>query len=249
VAATIVFVLGATWSAGGTDGLVAVQTPQEALGLLKAGNDRFVRNTSRPVALGVNRRQELAAGQRPIAMVLSCADSRVPPEHVFNVGLGELFVIRTAGEVVDRSILATLEYGAEHLRIPLLVVMGHESCGAVIAAADAKGTTSSANMAYLLKAIQAARRQPKQEREEIKTLILANVEQVVNDAIAGSPLLQNRVETGQLGMVGAYYELVSGRVAFSELIAPAARTSQSSAAPAARASQPTAATTGTEHGR
>ena len=239
VAATIVFVLGAAWSAGGTDGLVAVQTPQEALGLLKAGNDRFVRNTSRPVALGVNRRQELAAGQRPMAMVLSCADSRVPPEHVFNVGLGELFVVRTAGEVVDKSVLATLEYGAEHLRIPLLVVMGHESCGAVIAAAEAKGAASSANMAYLLKAIQAAKRQPKQEREDIKTLILANVEQVVNDAVAGSPLLHNRVETGQLGIVGAYYELVSGRVAFSEMIAHASpRTSP------AGTSAP-----GTEHGR
>ena len=83
-------------------------------------------------------------------MVLSCADSRVPPEHVFNAGLGDLFVIRTAGEVVDKSILATLEYGAEHLHIPLLVVMGHESCGAVTAAAQAKGEATTTNMAYLL---------------------------------------------------------------------------------------------------
>jgi carbonic anhydrase len=208
---------------------LAVQTPREALGLLKAGNDRFVRNTSRPMPLGVNRRQELAAGQRPMAMVLSCADSRVPPEHVFNVGLGELFVIRTAGEVVDKSILATLEYGADHLRIPLLVVMGHESCGAVMAAAEATGAATSVNMSYLLKAIQAARRQPRQEREEIKALILANIEQVVNDAMSGSPLLQSRVETGQLGVVGAYYELVTGRVAFSEMIAQPAATRPPSA--------------------
>ncbi len=218
VATVLTIVLGAAVVAAGADGAGQPNTPQGALGLLRAGNDRFVRNASTPASLSVNRRQELAVGQHPTAMVLSCADSRVPPEHVFNVGLGELFVIRTAGEVVDKSILATLEYGAEHLHIPLLVVMGHESCGAVSAAAQAKGEATSANMAYLLKAIQAARRQPKQEREEIKGLILANVEQVINDALAGSALLQRMVDTGQLGVVGAYYELVSGRVMFSEMV-------------------------------
>jgi carbonic anhydrase len=216
VVAAIVF--GAAWAAAGADGTGQSYTPHEALGLLKAGNDRFVRNASAPASLSVNRRQELATGQHPSAMVLSCSDSRVPPEFVFNVGLGDLFVIRTAGEVVDKSILATLEYGAEHLHIPLLVVMGHESCGAVTAAAQAKGEATSASMAYLLKAIQAARRQPKQEREEIKTLILANVEQVINDAIGGSAVLQRLVDTGQLGIVGGYYELVSGRVTFSEMV-------------------------------
>jgi carbonic anhydrase len=172
------------------------------------------------VSLSVNKRQELAAGQHPIAMVLSCADSRVPPEYIFNVGLGELFVIRTAGEVIDRSILATLEYGAEHLHIPLLVVMGHESCGAVKAAADPKAESASANMSYLLKAIQAAKQQPRSERDEIKGLILANVEEVINDAIEGSPLLQRMVDAGQLGIVGGYYELVSGKVMFSEPVVP-----------------------------
>jgi carbonic anhydrase len=218
VAAVIAIVLGAVWVAAGAEGAGPTYTPQEALGLLKAGNDRFVRNASTPASLSVNRRQELAAGQHPAAMVLSCADSRVPPEHVFNVGLGDLFVIRTAGEVIDKSILATLEYGAEHLHIPLLVVMGHESCGAVTAAAQAKGEATSANMAYLLKAIQAARHQPRQEREEIKALILANVEQVINDAMGGSPVLQRMVDIGEIGVVGAYYELVSGRVTFSEMV-------------------------------
>jgi carbonic anhydrase len=185
---------------------------------LKAGNDRFVRNASSPVSLSINRRQELAAGQHPYAMVLSCVDSRVPPEYLFNVGLGDIFVIRTAGEVIDRSILASVEYGAEHLHIPLLVVMGHESCGAVTAAAQAKDEPATPSMSYLLKAIQAARRQPKPEREEIKGLILANVEQVINDAMGGSPLLQRLVDTGDLGVIGAYYELVSGRVMFSEMV-------------------------------
>jgi carbonic anhydrase len=202
----------------GADGAGETYTPQAALGLLKAGNDRFVRNASAPVSLSANRRQELADGQRPAAMVLSCADSRVPPEHVFNAGLGELFVIRTAGEVIDKSILATLEYGAVELHIPLLVVMGHESCGAITAAAQAKDDAASVNIAYLHKAIRAARRQPANEHEEIKDLILANVEQVINDAIVGSPALQQMVDAGRLGVVGAYYELVSGRVIFSEMV-------------------------------
>jgi carbonic anhydrase len=214
-AATIVFT--AVMAAAGA-GTGETYTPQAALGLLKAGNDRFVRNASAPVSLSVNRRQDLATGQQPAAMVLSCADSRVPPEYVFNAGLGELFVIRTAGAVVDRSILATLEYGAEQLHVPLLVVIGHESCDAITAAAQAKDDTASWNMAYLLKAIRAARRQPRREQEEIRELVLANVEQVINDAMAGSPVLQRLVDTGRLGVVGAYYELVSGRVMFSEMV-------------------------------
>src|SRR6185295_3625011 len=110
--------------------------PREALGRLKAGNDRFVKNASTTVSLSPTTRQALTKGQTPFATVLSCADSRVPPEYIFNTGLGDLFVIRAAGEVVDRSVMASLEYGAEHLHIPLLVVMGHESCGAVKAVVD-----------------------------------------------------------------------------------------------------------------
>lgn len=209
-----VLVLGTGALAAGPDPS-APRTPQEALGVLKAGNDRFARNASSPVSLSVNRRRELADSQHPIAMVLSCADSRVPPEFVFNVGLGDLFVIRTAGEVIDRSILATIEYGAEHLHIPLLVVMGHESCGAVKAAAESKSAAPSPNLDYLLKAIQAARRPPAQERDDIKTLVLANVEQSINDAMGKSTMLQHLVDAGRLSVVGAYYELVSGRVIFS----------------------------------
>lgn len=215
VVALFVMVIGSGSIAASTDPS-APRTPQEALGQLKAGNDRFARNASNPVSLSVNRRRELADAQHPMAIVLSCADSRVPPEFIFNVGLGDLFVVRTAGEVIDRSILATVEYGADHLHIPLLVVMGHESCGAVKAAADSKTAAPSPNLDYLLKAIQAARKPSTQERDEIKTLVLANVEQVINDAMSRSTLLQRLVDEGRLNVVGAYYELVSGRVMFSE---------------------------------
>jgi carbonic anhydrase len=210
-----------TQVAAGPDSPAPPLTARQALGMLKAGNDRFATNASRPVSTSVRRREELAARQRPAAMVLSCADSRVPPELIFNVGLGELFVIRTAGAVVDRSVLATAEYGATELQIPLLIVMGHESCGAVKAAAETKGPTPSANLDYLLRAIQAARRQvptaeDRDDREELKALVLANVEEVINDAMAKSAVLRARVNAGTLEVVGGYYELVSGRVMFSE---------------------------------
>lgn len=217
VVALFVLLLSSGAIAAGTDPS-APRTPQEALGVLKAGNDRFARNASSPVSLSVNRRRELADAQHPMAIVLSCADSRVPPEYVFNTGLGDLFVIRTAGEVVDRSILATVEYGAEHLHIPLLVVMGHESCGAVKAAVESKSAAPSPNLDYLLKSIQAARKPSPQERDEIRALVLANVEQVINDAMSRSVLLQRLVDEKRLSVVGAYYEMVSGRVMFSEAV-------------------------------
>jgi len=212
--------------AAASDKPAAGLTPAAALERLKDGNERFVSDVTADLHIDAARRAELLAGQAPYALVLSCADSRVPPEHIFNVGLGDLFVIRTAGAVIDRSVLATVEYGATELQVPLLVVMGHESCGAVKAAAAAKGPSESANLDYLLRAIQAARRQvptaeDDQDRDDIKALVLANVEEVINDAMAKSPLLRKRVAEGKLDVVGAYYELVSGRVMFSEPV-PAA---------------------------
>jgi carbonic anhydrase len=196
---------------------------RESLGRLKAGNDRFVKNASAPVSLSAVTRQSLTKGQTPFAMVLSCADSRVPPEYIFNTGLGELFVIRAAGEVIDRSVLASLEYGAEHLHIPLLVVMGHESCGAVKAAVEG-AEVEGPNLEYLVKAIKAGTKFTSSEQVELRAAILSNVEQVINDAIAGSAILRHAVESGQLQMVGAYYELGSGRAVFSE---PASTTTAS----------------------
>jgi carbonic anhydrase len=218
LAAALLLLLSTVPTAAAPESLAPKPTAREALGMLKAGNDRFARNVSAPVSLSVNRRQAVAEAQRPSAMVLSCADSRVPPEHIFNAGLGDLYVIRTAGQVIDRSVLATIEYGASELHIPLLVVMGHDSCDAVKAAAAPKAPFESASFDYTLRAIQAARRAPASpvERDEIRALVLANVEQSINDAMAKSPLLAKLVGDGTIEVVGAYFELVSGRVMFSE---------------------------------
>ena len=193
-------------------------SPGDALGKLKAGNDRFVQNVSVPVSLSPMTRSALVKGQTPFAMVLSCADSRLPPEYIFNAGLGDLFVIRAAGEVVDRSIMASLEYGAHELHIPLLVVLGHESCGAVQAVVD--GTSAEGtNLDYMMQAIKAGTGRTPKERLDIRTAILGNVEQSINDALAGSAILRQAVQTVALQVVGGYYELGSGRVLFSSPIA------------------------------
>ncbi len=194
-------------------------TSAEALARLKAGNARFVSHPEDAVWNDVARRTALAASQAPFATILSCADSRVPPEVVFRAGLGDLFVVRAAGHVTDRSILASVEYAAEHLRVPLVVVMGHESCGAVRAANDTPASTSlSPNLDYMLKAIRpsvaAVRTAP--EAARLRAAILEHVEETLNSMTGASPLLRNAAKSGQLMLVGAYYELSSGKVFFSE---------------------------------
>lgn len=194
-------------------------TPGEAMARLKAGNTRFVANPEAALPITAARRAALADGQTPFAAVLSCADSRVPPEVVFHTGLGDLFVVRAAGHVADRSILASLEYAVEHLRVPLIVVMGHESCGAVKAAVDTPASRSlGPNLDYMLKAIRpaVAATASAPDTLRIRAAILKNVEDSINDLITGSAALRHLAEGGKLDFVGAFYELSSGRAYFSE---------------------------------
>jgi carbonic anhydrase len=205
-----------------SDAAAPAQTPQQALQRLKDGNERFVSDVTGDLHVDAARRAELLAGQAPYALVLSCADSRVPPEIVFNTGLGELFVVRSAGEVLDRSVVGSLEYGAEHLKSPLLVVMGHEFCGAVKAAKERKaGTSMGPNLDFMLKQIQpaVARADKALFDEPLRAAVLANVELVVSDLQAQSAILRTLVERGKLQIVGAFYELSTGRVSFSNLVA------------------------------
>ena len=195
--------------------LAAAPDPVNPLARLKAGNDRYVKGTMTPVNTGAVARQALTGDQHPLAMVLSCADSRVPPEFVFNAGLGDLLVVRTAGAVVDRAVTATLEHGSEYLHIPLLVVMGHESCDVVKAAVEAS-PVEGPNLEYVAKAIRAGTMRTTAEQIELRAAILANVEQVINDAMAGSVILRQAVATGHLQVVGAYHDLGTGAVVFSE---------------------------------
>lgn len=197
----------------------------ESLARLRAGNARFVTDASEALPIDGARRAALVAGQTPFASVLSCADSRVPPEVIFHTGLGDLFVVRAAGEVVDKSVIASLEYGAEHLHTPLLVVMGHEFCGAVKTAIDTPaGVSMGPNLDFLLKAIQpsVARTASTPDKQRLRAAILDNVEEQINDLVKESAILRHLSQTGALTVVGGYYELSSGRVLFSDVIAPSA---------------------------
>jgi carbonic anhydrase len=209
------------------------EKPGAAMERLRTGNARFVANAAEPLPVDAERRQAQTKGQSPFAIVLSCADSRVPPEIIFNVGLGELFVVRSAGEVTDKAVLASMEYAAEHLHSPLLVVMGHESCGAVKAATETKPGAASMgpNLDYLVKSIQPAfgRMRTPADQEHIREATLANVEQVVNDILEQSSIIRHLQQEGTLQLVGAYYELSTGRVRFSEPVKAEAVTTTAAA--------------------
>ena len=207
----------------------------ESLAKLKAGNAKFVANPEEALPVDSARRAALAKGQTPFATVLSCADSRVPPEIVFHTGLGDLFVVRAAGNITDKAILASVEYAAEHLNVPLVVVMGHESCGAVKAAAETPASKSlGPNLDYLLKAIRpsVAAASTKPELERMRAAILGNVEETLNDLVAESAILKGLGQEGRIGFVGAYYELSTGKVYFSEPITLASAVVASAAKPA-----------------
>lgn len=204
-------------------GSATAADPVDAIARLKAGNRVFVEAPDQPLPVTPERRSALAKGQAPFASILSCADSRVPPEVVFHQGLGDLFVVRAAGHVTDRSVLASLEYAAEHLNVPLIVVMGHESCGAVKAASDTPATQSlGANLDYLLSAIRPAVAATRSVPEAIRlrAAILKNVEDSINDLLEDSAILRHLADAGTMGLVGAYYELATGRVYFSEPATP-----------------------------
>lgn len=215
----------------------STETPKglESLSRLKSGNARFVAAPEDTAWATGAERTELARGQQPFATILSCADSRVPPEIVFRARLGELFVVRAAGNVTDKAILASVEYAAEHLHVPLVVVMGHESCGAVKAAAETPATQSlGPNLDYLLKAIRpsVAAVRSKPEAERLRAAILENIEETLNDMLVESEILSSAARTGHVALAGAYYELTSGRVHFSDPLVVPALTTPSASKPA-----------------
>ena len=198
----------------------AADKPTDALTRLKTGNAQFVAAPEDALPITAAQRAALRQGQTPFATVLSCADSRVPPEVIFHTGLGDLFVVRVAGQVTDRSVLASIEYGAEHLSIPLIVVMGHEMCGAVKATLEPPAGGSGPNIDYLLKAIRpaVARANKLPEAQRLRAAIMENVEETINRLLTDSAELQHLAAANRIALVGAYYELASGRVHFSDIV-------------------------------
>ena len=199
---------------------------ETALQRLKDGNGRFVNNqTTQLASQYTNARQELVGGQAPFAIILGCADSRVPPELIFDQGLGDLFVIRVAGNVADTAVTGSIEFGAAHLGASLLVVLGHSSCGAV-GATIAEEVQSSGGLSPDLAAIVAKigegirpllQNPPTTDANALENLaIQQNTNYTISQLQAQSDVLRERVENGQLIMVSAQYMLESGKVLFLE---------------------------------
>ncbi len=186
---------------------------EDALKVLIEGNWRFMNG----ISMGLNRtplrRRELVRGQSPFAAVLGCSDSRVPPELIFDAGLGELIVVRTAGIIPDEGTLGNLEYAAENLGIRLAVVLGHTGCGTVGAAVQ--GARSPGYLEHVLDAIRpAVERTRRDPGEGYLNCITANVVYAVNQIAGSPPVLQRLVRKGELKVVGALYDMESGEVKF-----------------------------------
>ena len=186
-------------------------TPDSILAELKTGNAHHVRHQYQHPHETVARQRELVTGQHPHAELLSCADSRVPPEIIFDQGLGDLFVVRVAGNVATDTEIGSLEYGAEHLHIPLVVVLGHESCGAVTAAVQ--GGKAEGHIAALLNLIKPAVDQSRGlTGDPVANAVRANVQMVVQQLRSSTPILSELVAQGKLKVVGGIYSLETGEV-------------------------------------
>jgi len=186
---------------------------EEAMKLLVDGNQRFVTEKYAENNIGQTRREEIAKGQHPFAIIVSCSDSRVPPELVFDEGLGDLFVIRTAGEVVDDVALGSIEYAIEHLGVKLVVVLGHQECGAV--KATVAGGEVPGHIAAIAKAIVPAVNQAKlQQGDLLSNAVAANVDLIVGKLHKSEPIIKESIEKDHVDVVGAVYDLKTGRVAF-----------------------------------
>jgi carbonic anhydrase len=190
-------------------------TPDAALAHLLAGNDRFV--TGAPIHPNQNaeRRAALASAQAPFAVIFGCSDSRLAAEIIFDQGLGDLFVVRTAGHTIAPQVLGSLEYAVTVLHVPLVVILGHHSCGAVQAARDAvtHGHTSSRHLRAVVDAIvPSVRRASTQDIDDVDHISEIHIQGTVDHLLRYPESLAEAVDAGRCAVVGMSYQLSSGRV-------------------------------------
>jgi len=188
-------------------------SPDEIWAHLMAGNKRFVAGTTK-ARLVVPLRKKLASGQSPNVIVLSCSDSRVSPELIFDQSLGDLFVVRTAGNVADPVALGSIEYAVDHIHSPVLLVLGHQKCGAVMAACSGD-KMPSANLDAIMNKIGPAVNQAKtyaKGDDLLDASIKENVQQSAKDVLANSEIIRSAVQAGKLKVFEAEYSLDTGEV-------------------------------------
>lgn len=180
---------------------------------LNGGNAHFMVGTPLGTHRDEARRQELINGQHPSAIVISCSDSRVPPELVFDQGLGDLFVVRTAGEVIGELELGTVEYAVEHLKVPMIVVLGHSQCGAVKVAIE--GGNLPPNVAAVIQQITpSVEKARKKSGDLLQNAVEENVRRVMNQLTKESPIVAEAARQHHVQIVGGVYDLNTGAVHF-----------------------------------
>jgi carbonic anhydrase len=183
----------------------------DAILKLLEGNKRFVDSKPAHPNQTAERRAEVLKGQAPFAVIVGCSDSRIPPEIIFDQGLGDLFIIRTAGNIVDDITLGSIEYAVDHLGTNLVVVLGHGKCGAV--SATVQGGEAHGHIADIVKVIAPAVEKAKGRSGDVTdNAIKANIELVVNRIASSGPILSDLVNNGKLKITGAYYNIESGIV-------------------------------------
>lgn len=191
-------------------------TATDSKRILLAGNERFINGKLKNQDISESKKVELLeAGQHPIAAILGCSDSRVPPELLFDQGLGDLFVIRDAGNVVDAMALGSIEYAVEHLKVPLIVVLGHEKCSAVKAAVDGGGF--SENLSSITEKIKPALEEINKQKVGGALIYDKTESQNVRNMVAQikkSPIVEELVKKDELTVVGAKYHIETGDVYF-----------------------------------
>jgi len=204
----------------GSDSIVAahhihtsVLSADSALAELKAGNLRYVNNQEEAYKALAAERRATAQKQTPFAIVVSCSDSRVPCEEIFDLGVGEIFVVRSAGEVLDRATIGSIEYAAELLGVKLVVVLGHERCGAVTAATQ--GGEAKGSIAYLIEQIKPAVEAVKAKEGDLLTNAIGeNASMIAKQIATNEPILKELTDKGELKVVSAVYDLDEGSVSF-----------------------------------
>ncbi|HEY7052571.1 MAG TPA: carbonic anhydrase [Mycobacterium sp.] len=195
--------------------------PATAWKALKEGNERFVAGTPAHPSQSVERRASLAAGQKPTAVVFGCSDSRVAAEIIFDQGLGDMFVVRTAGHVIDSAVLGSIEYAVAVLDVPLIVILGHDSCGAVKAtlAALEDGVIPRGYVRDLVErvtpSVLAGRREGLTQVDEFEA---RHVRETAAQLLSRSTTILERTATGEVGVVGLTYHLADGRVVLRDSV-------------------------------
>ncbi|BDX31915.1 carbonic anhydrase 2 [Mycobacterium antarcticum] len=194
---------------------VPITSPATAWKALREGNARFVAGKVEHPSQSIEHRASLATSQHPTAVVFGCADSRVAAELIFDQGLGDMFVVRTAGHVVDSAVLGSIEYGVAVLNVPLIVVLGHDSCGAVKATLTAldEGVVPSGYVQDVVERVSSSILRGRRDGlTEVGEFVTRHVNETAAQLISRSTVIAERVAAGSLGIVGLTYQLADGRI-------------------------------------